>query len=119
MNPRPTFSLAEAKAWIRQHARHVLGLALLALFVQDIFGAGGFLAMRRTQKEIRSARERIGKLNDENKSLANEVQALKTDPEAIERVAREKMGLARPGEIIYRLPETSRDSDSPAATPRQ
>lgn len=119
MIPPAKLSLTEAKVWVRQHARHILGLALLALFVQDIFGAGGFLAMRRTQKQIHSVRQQISKLNKENKSLADQVQALKTDPQAIERVAREKMGLARPGELIYRMPERSQGADPQPTTPQQ
>jgi cell division protein FtsB len=112
--PKPP--LAGAGRFLQQHARQILGLALLALFVHDIFGAHGFLAMRRTQQEIRQMREQIDKLNGENKSLTQQVNALKTDPNAIERVAREQMGLARPGEMIYRLPEPPKAADSPAAT---
>ena len=87
----------EAAAYLRQYARQILGLALFALLVHDIFGAHGFVAMRRTQKEIGQIREQIGKLNEENQSLAGQVNSLKSDPKAIERIAREDMGLARPG----------------------
>ena len=119
MKSFPKFSRPNFSELLQLHARQILGLALLALFVQDIFGAGGFLAMRRTQHQIRQIHGRITKLNDENKSLAEQVHALKTDPEAIERVAREQMGLARPGEIIYRIPESPKTADSPAATPQK
>jgi cell division protein FtsB len=100
-----------ATAFLRKNARQILGLALFALLVHDIFGAHGFIAMRRTQKQIEQVRERIGKLNDENKSLSNQVNSLKTDPKAIERIAREEMGLARPGEIIYKLPDSAKPGD--------
>ena len=96
---------SEAAAYLRQNARQILGLALLALLVHDIFGAHGFVAMRRTQKEIDQIRDQIGKLNAENKSLAGQVNSLKSDPKAIERIAREDMGLARPGEMIFKLPD--------------
>jgi cell division protein FtsB len=92
--------------FLRRNVRQLLCLALLALFFQDVFGTHGFLAMLRTQKEIKQIREQIGKINAENKSLSNEVNALKTDPKAIERIAREDMGLARPGELIYKLPDS-------------
>ena len=108
----------EAGAYLRKNARQILGLALFALLVHDIFGPHGFIAMRRTQKEIDEIRQQIGKINDENKSLTGEVNSLKTDPKAIERVAREEMGLARPGELIYRLPDSSKPGDpgTPDAT---
>ncbi len=97
----------ETAGFLRRNLRQVLGLALLALFLHDVFGTHGVLAMLRTQKEIKQIREQIGKINAENKSLSNEVNALKTDPKAIERIAREDMGLARPGELIYKLPDSA------------
>ena len=105
-------SLSNVDAYVRKNARQILILALFALLVHDIFGAHGFIAMRRTQKEIDRVREQIGKLNNENKSLSNQVNSLKTDPKAIERIAREEMGLARPGEIIYKLPDSAKPADT-------
>lgn len=96
---------ADTRAYLQRHLREILGFALFALFVHDIFGTHGFIAMRRTQKEIDDIRAQIGKINTENKSLADQVNALKTDPKAIERIAREEMGLARPGEMIFKLPD--------------
>jgi len=52
--------------------------------------------MRRTAREIDETREEISKLDAENKTLADQVGALKSDPRMIERIAREEMGLARP-----------------------
>ena len=106
------FSPEDAAAYLRQHLRQILGVALFALLVHDIFGAHGFIAMRRTQKEIEDIRAQIGKVNAENKSLADEVNALKTDPQSIERIAREEMGLARPGEMIFKLPDNSKPASS-------
>ena len=42
--------------WSR-HARDIIGVGLLALAIHDVFGAHGFLAMRRTQKEMSSFAE--------------------------------------------------------------
>ena len=97
----------ETAGLLRRNIRQILGLALLALFLHDVFGTHGFLAMVQTQKEIQQIREQIGKIDAENKSLSNEVNALRTDPKAIERIAREDMGLARPGELIYKLPDSA------------
>ena len=99
-------SADDITAFLRRHARQILGVAFLALLIHDIFGPHGVIAMRRTQREIQQIRQQIGKINAENKSLAEQVNALKTDPKAIERIAREEMGLARPGELIFKLPDT-------------
>jgi cell division protein FtsB len=106
------FSLSETEAYLRRNVRPILVLALFVLLLHDIFGVGGFLAMRRMQKEIKEVRDQIGRIKTENKSLADQVTALKTDPKAIERIAREEMGLARPGELIYKLPDSAKPGDS-------
>ena len=98
--PRP----APPPSFWRRHGRTLLGVALGALLIHDVFGAHGFLAMRRNQKEIEKLRQEITQINAENKGLAEHVKALKSDPKLIERIAREEMGLARQGEKIFRLP---------------
>jgi cell division protein FtsB len=104
-------SPGDVGAYLRKNARQILGLALFALLVHDVFGPHGFIAMRRTQKEIEQIRQQIGKVNDENKALAEQVSSLKSDPKAIERIAREEMGLARPGEMIFKLPDAAKPGD--------
>jgi cell division protein FtsB len=101
-------SPSDVGAHLRQNARQILGLALFALLVHDVFGPHGFIAMRRTQKEIEQIREQIGKVNDENKALTDQVNSLKSDPKSIERIAREEMGLARPGELIFKIPDAGK-----------
>lgn len=95
---------AQETGFFSRYGRWLLGLGLTFLIVHDIFGAHGFLAMRRTQKEIEVLREKIEKLHAENGQLAEQVKALKSDPKLIERIARDELGLARPGEIIIKLP---------------
>jgi cell division protein FtsB len=112
-------SSAEVGAYLRQNARKILVLALFLLLVHDVFGAHGIIAMRRTQKQIDQIRDQIGKITDENKSLSGQVTALKSDPKAIERIAREEMGLARPGEFIYKLPDSAKPGDPQNPQPKQ
>jgi cell division protein FtsB len=92
-------------------------VGLLALAIHDVFGAHGFLAMRRTQKEMEQLRGDIARLNQENGALAGQVKSLQTDPRAIERLARD-MGMARPGEIIFKLPPDAPGSATPPAKRR-
>jgi cell division protein FtsB len=88
----------------------IAGLTLLAL--QDIFGTHGVLAMRRSQKEAAEVQKEIDQLNQENQRLQDRVRSLKSDPAAIERIAREEIGLARPGEYIFKIPPKSGDSQT-------
>jgi cell division protein FtsB len=44
-------------------------------------------------------------MDEENRRLDSEIKALKSDPKAIEKEAREQLRYAKPGEVIYLLPE--------------
>jgi cell division protein FtsB len=100
--------------FLKQHGRTVLGLFVLALVVHDIFGTHGFIAMRRTQLEIRRVRNDINRLNSENVQLSDQVKALKSDPHEIERIAREELQRAKQGEVIIRVPQLPPPADAPA-----
>lgn len=90
--------------YLRANAKNIFVLVLFALLVNDVLGAHGLIAMRKTQRDIEQVQKQIDALHQENQSLSGQVDSLKTDPKAIERIAREEMGLAKPGEIIYKLP---------------
>jgi cell division protein FtsB len=97
----------ELPSLLHRYGRSILLVALAMLLVHDVFGAHGLLAMHRTQKEIERLRQEITQVNTENRNLAEQVKALKTDPKLIERIAREEMHLARPGELIFKLPQAT------------
>jgi cell division protein FtsL len=88
-----------------QYGRAVLGICVFGLFLHDIFGTHGFLAMRRTKQEIQRVQGEIDRLNKENSELSQEVKALKSDPRKIESIARDELGLAKPGEVIIKIPK--------------
>jgi len=98
-------------ATLRRNATYVLVLVCIALLVHEIFGSHGFLALRQEKKEIESLRLQIRQLQDENQQLDKRIKALQSNPKAIERLAREQMRLARPGELIYTLPEKDQKKD--------
>jgi len=90
--------------FVKRHARGLLALVVGVLLVHDVFGTHGFIAMRRTGREIRKVQADLDHLNRENAELEQQVRDLKTDPRAIERLAREGSLLARPGEVIIKVP---------------
>jgi cell division protein FtsB len=96
----------------------ILALALVCIFfiVHEIFGEHGYLALRREQRDLSELQQQIQQLQQENKQLELQINALKSDPKAIEKQAREGLGLARPGEIIFTLPEKHSESDKSSAT---
>ncbi len=101
------------RSLMRSYGRGLLGLVVAVMIVHDVFGTHGFLAMRRTQNEIRKVKEDLDALVKENAALAQEVKDLNTDPRLIEKIARDDLGLARPGEIIIRIPQGQQLEQSP------
>ena len=99
--PRKT---APAQSFLQRWGGAIFVLLLMALVAHVLFGEHGLLAMRRAQKEVVKLHEEIAQLNADNKQLSEEIQALKSDPKLIERIAREEMNLAKPGELIFKLP---------------
>src|SRR5688500_5778892 len=87
-------------------------VALIAPGDGALVGDRGVLhLMTQREREQTLARE-IEALRDENARLSGDSAALRTDPAAIERIAREELGLARPGETVFLI------RDAPSASPR-
>jgi cell division protein FtsB len=57
----------------------------------------------RMRKEILRLEMQVQKEEETGKQLKASVDALKDDPRAVERLAREKLGYAKPGEIVIRF----------------
>lgn len=105
------------KKLVQQHALHLLALVIVVLLVHNIFGAHGFLALHHTRGEMERTELELQKLDKENLELEQEVKDLKSDPRLIEKIAREEIRLARPGEIIIRLPATAQPPQSASVKP--
>jgi len=107
-------SLPWDKATLYRNGAFVLILLCLAFIVHEIFGQNGYLALRRQQRELETLQQKIQQLQQENEQLERQIKALRSDPKAIEHLAREQMRMARPGEIIYTLPEKDPQKTAPA-----
>ncbi len=72
-----------------------------ALLWSLIMGEMGLVKYVRMKNQELSLQGEIGRLKEDNQRLLREVRALKHDAAYIERLARDKIGFARPGEIVY------------------
>jgi len=93
----------------------VLLLVSIALIVHNIFGQNGFLALRRQQRELQTIQRNMLRLQQENEQLDIQNRALKSNPAAIERKAREDMHLVKPGEKVYTLPDKTGPDPRPSS----
>lgn len=105
----------QMRAFVRRNWNWFLAAGLAFLLLQDFFGTHGVLAMHHSLKEASHEQQEVNQLNEQNRQLQERVKSLKSDPEAIERIAREQMGLARPGEYIFKIPPASKNA--PTAPP--
>jgi cell division protein FtsB len=90
----------------RRRARRfaIVGATALTLALAAVFGKGGmFDAMRYRQERDRLQAE-IAQRQDENARLERELRSLRHDDLEIERIAREELVLAKPGEVVILLP---------------
>ena len=80
-------------------------LALIALTVGSVFGDRGILNLVGKRRQVEALRGELEGLRAENARLSSEIVALRTSPRAIERLAREQLGLARPDETVFLIRE--------------
>ena len=84
------------KPWLRR------AIAFLAcvLLADALFGDWGLAETLRARRDYRQGAAALSALQLENAALRNEAKRLESDPGTIEAVAREELGLVRPGEIL-------------------
>jgi cell division protein FtsB len=70
-----------------------------------VFGDRGILNLVGKRRQVESLRAELEGLRAENARLSSEIAALRTSPRAIERLAREQLGLARPDETVFLIRE--------------
>lgn len=87
---------------LRRRVATVLVIVAALLFgYHAIFGENGVNVYQQRRAEDKFVAKRIIELQQENAKLAQQVKELKTDPDAIEHEARERLHYARPGEVIW------------------
>jgi cell division protein FtsL len=87
---------------------------LLVLGAASVMGNRGLVRLVQMHRTRAALQQEIDQLATANAALAEEVRALRTDPGRIEAIAREELGLVKPGERIYEFrpaPRSSRPTD--------
>jgi cell division protein FtsB len=77
-------------------------LALAAYYV--VFSANGLMVYEQKRHESHDLDRQLKTLQQQNGAMEQEIKALKSNPQTIEKEARERLRYARPGEIVFTLP---------------
>ena len=81
--------------------RNVLFLFVVLAVVFVVY-LPSYMQMQDLRNRNIAFEKRIHDLEEENLRIAEEQDRLKNDPEYFERVARERMGLIKDGEVVYK-----------------
>jgi cell division protein FtsB len=83
-------------------------LLIVGVLLHAMLGANGMVVYRQKGAEMRSLQTEVDRLQKENNRYVDQIKALKSDPAAIEKEAREQLHYARQGEVVYVAPEPPR-----------
>jgi cell division protein FtsB len=90
---------------------------LVGLGLFTAFGERGVFHLWRLYGEKQRLEERNFVLQKENETLRERIRRIRDDDLYLEKIAREELGLVRPGEIVYRFaaPDSERKTAQPAS----
>lgn len=76
----------------------------VVFFISFMFSDRGLPELQHARTRVAALRADIAKLESENARLRAEIESVRRSSYAIERIAREDLGMARKGEVVYMLP---------------
>ena len=85
----------------RKALNFLLIFVTVVLVVDALVGEKGFLETARARRQGAAQAAALARLRHENAALREQARRLREDPAAIELVAREQLGLIRPGELLF------------------
>lgn len=94
--PQPAGSPARRKT-----LHLLLVFVTLVLMIDALVGEKGLLETVRARRQHEDLTGSIERLRAENALLREQARRLREDPSTIESVAREELGLIRPGEMLF------------------
>jgi cell division protein FtsB len=87
-----------------------IGLLALAVFGVPVLvlAPEGLPRMRALERELSDVNAENDSLRRAVTDLRGDVQRLRDDPRAVERIARDQLGLVRKSEIVFQFPRPTR-----------
>ena len=93
-----------APSLLRKRGLHLLLIFVtLVLIVDALVGEKGLMQSMNARRQYHQLQASLEDLRRENDGLREETRRLKEDPATIESLARQELGLIRPGEVVFIL----------------
>jgi cell division protein FtsB len=83
----------------------VVGLLAVVFGLSFFFSNRGIAELQQARKRVVGLHAEVARLQTENARLRAEIESVKRSTYAVERIAREDLGMAKKGEVIYMLPK--------------
>jgi cell division protein FtsB len=87
----------------RLKAMAVAAFVVIAIVYGALRDEEGVMHVFRERSRLQELSHSVSSLREENNRLRAEIKALREDPRALEKLAREDLGLSREGEIVFIL----------------
>ncbi len=94
--------LPRVLAWLLPFGLLVMSIVAVPLRILDEQGLPRYRMLKQELADIEAENERLRR---EVLQLTRDVDRLRDDPLAIERIARDELGMVRDGELIFQFPE--------------
>lgn len=88
-------------SWLLPFALLVTAIVAVPLRMLDEEGLPRYRALKRELERVDADNDRLRR---ELRDLSREVRSLKSDPDALEHIARDELGMVRPGELVFQFP---------------
>jgi len=85
----------------------------LGLIGLGLFGDRGLISYHKLRRDRVKLEQDADQLRKENQSLRQKIELLGSDLKYLEKLARQKLGMVRPDEVIIKVPESG--AGEPAA----
>jgi cell division protein FtsB len=77
----------------------------IVFFISFFFSEQGISELQRSRQRVGDLKAEIARLEQENERLRAEIDSIRKSTFAVERIAREDLGMSKPGETVYMLPK--------------
>ena len=95
--------LAAAKRTRKRRLVFVAAVLVILIVTPSVVGKKSLVKVFQMSKTRTELQQEINRLRQVNEEIAREIQTLVHNPSQVEAIAREDLGLVRPGEIVYQF----------------
>ena len=107
--PKPRRFQQQVVATQKQFIRGIIFLLCVTLLIIFIFGDHGLLQLYKLERERAKVQAQIAQLRKERERVMVEKNRLENDIQYLEKLARERYRMVKPGEKVYKVIPEKKD----------